>query len=130
MEPEEIKPSIGKKLLNILLVVSVLLLILAITAFVLTKIKNSKIANIVEKQEIVTPPRELTEAEKLLKSQVEELDMLRAQNQNTKQATTTIQDQVKNMDALRTKQKTSTAIIPKTLEQQINEIDALRTNSN
>ncbi|MFZ2303950.1 MAG: hypothetical protein WAV98_04160 [Minisyncoccia bacterium] len=72
-------------------------------------------------------------AEKLIKSQSEELDKLRAayQAQKTSQPTTTVQAQIKTLDTLRTeavKQQTpATIVAPKTVEEQVQELDALRS---
>lgn len=76
-------------------------------------------------------PRELTEEEKLLRFQVEALDNLRAeyQIQSPPQSTTTPQSQVKSLDAIRVKQKTTGTATKKTLEQQIQELDALRAST-
>jgi hypothetical protein len=76
-------------------------------------------------------PHELTEAEKLLKQQVDEMDRLRQEAHITSQSTTTLQSQVKTMDTMRNqtfKQKTSTQT-KQTLAQQVQEMDALRAQA-
>ncbi len=76
--------------------------------------------------------QEQAEAQKLLQQQITEIDRLRQQVQVLPQiATTTIKNQIKSLDALRSKttKQTTTTAPPKTLEQQIQELDALRTQA-
>lgn len=75
-------------------------------------------------------PREISEAEKLLKAQVDAMDGMRMEYQGTSalQATTTLAEQIKGLDALRAKQQKTASLVPKqTLEQQIQALDTLRS---
>lgn len=76
METEETKPSMGKKLLKIILAVFVVFILLAITAFILTERKDANEAQQIEtsistqtKTETFEAPRPLTVEEK---QQIEE----------------------------------------------------------
>jgi len=75
---------------------------------------------------------EPTETEQLLKYQNEELDKLRAQYQglNISQPTITMKDQVRNLDSVRVKQKTTSVNTGETAEQQVLELDAMRSAAN
>lgn len=131
MEPDEIKPSIGKKFLILLFWILGVFFVLAITAFILTEIKNAKESA----TQNSTPPPELTltESEKILKLQNEEIDTIREEykTQGFSQPTTTTQSQIKTIDTIKTKtlnQEPSFTPAPKkTIEQQLQELDALRS---
>jgi len=129
MEPDETKPSIGKKFLILSLWILATLFILATTAFILTEIKNT---NSGVTQNNPLPPLVLTEAEKLSKLQNEEIDMIRVeyQTQGFSQPTTTTQDQIKTIDTIKTQTSKQESIIvfpKKTTQQQAQELDALRS---
>lgn len=126
MEPELSTPSTSKKILKIFLAIFTLLFLLAGIAYVLTALKNAGKANTGDSN----LQKEQAEAQRLLRAQVEELDRLRARSQTAPRATTTLQSQVKSLDALRTKQKQTTVPAPKTIEEQIKEMDAMRTVTN
>ncbi len=124
MEPEEPTPS-GKKKFLLIPLIAILIIAGVLgyrSLYYLAGIEPPEAAGHL-------PPRELTEAEKLLKSQIEAMDKLRAeyQSQNTPPATTTLENQIKQLDAVRINQNTTSKIPKKTLEQQIKEMDALRS---
>lgn len=134
MEPEETAPPKSKKFFKIAIgTVTVIAVLLAI-AFFLTALKNAKQAELQALNNATEAIREPTEAEKLAKAQIEEVDILRAQYQAlmSSSTATTIKNQTKTLDELRSqalKQKTTQAtsvIIKKTHEQEIQEMDALR----
>lgn len=129
MEPDEIKPSIGKKFLILSLWILAVLFILAITAFILTEIKN---ANSGVTQNNPPSPLALTETEKLSKLQNEEIDTIRGefQAQGFSQPTTTTQEQIKTIDTIKTqtsKHETIVVFPKKTTQQQAQELDAIRS---
>ncbi|MGB2580718.1 MAG: hypothetical protein WBC83_03410 [Minisyncoccia bacterium] len=129
MEPDEIKPSIGKKFLILLLWVLGVFFVLAITAFILTERKNARES---VTQNSIPPPLALTEAEKISKLQNEEIDNVRIEYkaQGFSQPTTTTQSQIKIIDAIKTQtpKKEPIVVFPKkTIEQQLQELDALRS---
>ncbi|TAN37155.1 hypothetical protein EPN27_00210 [Patescibacteria group bacterium] len=130
MEPDEIKPSIGKKFLVLSLWILAILFILASIAFILTERKKARESAI---QNNISPPAlTLTEEEKLSKLQNEEIDKIRAeyQAQGFSQPTTTTQSQIKTIDTIKTKtlkQEPTTSAPKKTIEQQMQELDALRS---
>lgn len=111
MEPENVNQKDNQKKILLAIFVTVLVVILGMLV-IQTRSVNAP--------GTPTSVKEPTEAEKLLKAQVEELDRVRAQQQTQ---TVSTQDQIKKLDAIQTKQKTSA---PKTLEQQIQELDAAR----
>ena len=131
MEPDEIKPSIGKKFLVLSLWILAILFILASIAFILTERKKARESAI---QNNISPPAlTLTEEEKLSKLQNEEIDNLRAEykTQGFSQPTTTTQNQIKTIDTIKTKtlkqEPMFTPAPKKTIEQQMQELDALRS---
>lgn len=122
----------GKKFLILSLWILAALFILATTAFILTEIKNARIASSGVIQNSTPPPRDITEAEKISKLQKEEIDKIREeyQAQGFSQPTTTIQDQIKTIDTIKTKtlkQEPYTPAPKKTTQQQVQELDALRS---
>ncbi|KKS58204.1 MAG: hypothetical protein UV24_C0029G0002 [Candidatus Nomurabacteria bacterium GW2011_GWA2_42_41] len=131
MEPDEIKPSIGKKFLILLLWILGVFFVLAITAFILTERKKAREGAI---QNNTPPPAlTLTEAEKISKIQNEEIDKIRGEFQAqgfSPSTTTTTQSQIKTIDTIKTqtlKQEPAVAAPKKTIEQQLQELDALRS---
>lgn len=120
MEPE-VTESTGnkKKFLVITLVVILAVVGVALWFLFLQKVTPVRGPETLVIKEIL---REPTEAEKLLKSQIDELDKARGQVQS--QSTTTLQDQIKTLDSLRN--KTVSKVAPKTIEQQMAELDAIR----
>lgn len=122
MEPEVTTPNRKRRIL--IIIVGITIAALGACGY-LSYYKKG----IVEKPEVLVKtetPKELTEAEKLLKSQIDELDRARAQVQS--QSTTTLQSQIKSLDIIKKKTVSNTA--PKTIEQQIQELDAVRTTLN
>lgn len=128
MEIDEIKSSRTKKFLILSLWIFATLILLAGTAFVLTERKNTGEETI---QNSTPSTREITETEKLSKLQNEEIDMIRKEHQaqGFSQSTTTVQEQIKDIDSARIqllKQKAPLEITKNTAKQQIQELDALR----
>lgn len=112
---------------NTLIGIFVIIILLAVSfftyQFIFNKIKK-------EQEQYIVQPGKLTEEERFIKQQSDELDALRAQyqTQSTSSATSTLPTQIKTIDAL--KKKTTSIVIKKSAEQQAQELDALRSALN
>lgn len=126
----DIEPAVQSGIKKKFLITTLLIVIFA-TAIFVGNFYYQNISTATPETLNTPPPREPTEAEKLLKFQNEELDKLRAQHQgqNAIQSTTTMAAEIKSIDILRNqalKQKINTTAPRKTMEQQLQELDALR----
>src|SRR3989344_5395769 len=102
----------------------VIIILFSVSVFVYQFVSDK-----IKQRQSAIQERAFTEAEKLLKRQINEIDLLREQYkiQNNEQATTSAQSQIKSTDTLRNKTlKQETIQIKKTTNQQLRELEALR----